>query len=377
MMMRRRHRVAILGGLALIALAPAAGRADIYHETNLVSSVAGMAPNTDTDLQNPWGVSFGPTGPFWVSNQITGNATLYNSAGVKQGLTVQIPPVGGGGNPTGQVFNSTASDFQIGGSKAIFIFATLNGTITGWTGGPGNTTAAVAQTVAGASYTGLTLGNNGAGNFLYAANDGQSRIDVFDNTFALSAAFAGKFVDPNLPAGYTPYNIRNINGTVYVAYENSAGDGGTVDSYDLNGNFLHRIASNGPGGTLSHPWGMAVAPASFGQFANDLLVGNEGNGQINAFKQDPITGNYTFDGQMSLVGSNGLPFNIGFGLWTLTFGNAGANGDPNTLFFVAGINNETGGLLGDITVPEPGSIVLMALGGVTLLGLYRRRSRMA
>lgn len=368
--MQRGILAAWLGAFAVVMACSAPAPADIYQEKNLVSNVPGLAPNVDPNLQNPWGVSFSPTSPFWVSNQITGNATLYNSSGTPQALVVTIPPSGGGGNPTGQVFNSTASDFQIGGSKAIFIFATLNGTITGWTGGAGNTNAAVAQIVDGASYTGLTLGNNGTGNFLYAANDGQGKIDVFDHTFALDASFAGKFTDPTLPAGFTPYNIRNIGGTVYVTYESNAG-GGVVDAFDLNGNFLRRIFANDASGPLSHPWGVALAPAGFGQFGNSLLVGNEGDGMINAF--DPASGNLL--GHIQMVDAQGNPFTVGFGLWTLTFGNAGANGNPNTLFFVAGINNETGGLLGSITapaMPEPASAFLLLTGGGLLFAGMRR-----
>jgi len=370
--MRRATRLALGGGIALIAAVSTSARADFYQVTNLASSVQGMAPNFDPDLQNPWGVSFAPTGPFWVSNQVTGNATLYNAQGVKQGLTVTIPPAGGGGNPTGQVFNSTASDFQIGGSKAIFIFSTLNGTITAWTGGPGNTNAAVAQIVPGASYSGLTMGNNGAGNFLFAANEGQGRIDVFDTTFALAGAFGGKFDDPALPAGFAPYNIRVLGGTVYVAYENENAGGGVVNAFDLNGNFLRRVSANGAGGPLDGPWGLALAPTGFGKFGGDLLVGNEGDGRINAF--DPLTG--AFKGQLDLFDANGNPVNIGFGLWSLQFGNAGANGDPNTLFFVAGINDETGGLFARIqSVPEPGTATLLGLGGLLFLGYRRLKGR--
>jgi len=362
--MRRAIPTAALIGLAL--LAPARG--DFFQETNLASSVKGMAPNFDPDLKNPWGVSHSPTSPFWVSNQVTGNSTLYNASGTKQGLTVTIP----NGNPTGQVFNSTTSDFQVGGSKAIFIFSTLNGTITAWTGGPGNTSAVVAQSITGASYTGLTLGNNGSANFLYAANDGQGRIDVFDTGFSLASAFAGKFVDPKLPSGFSPYNIQNLGGTLFVAYENENAGGGVVAAFDQNGNFLREVTANGSGGPLNGPWGLALAPRGFGKFGGDLLVGNEGDGLINAF--DPLTGQ--FKGQLDMVDKNGNPFNIGFGLWTLTFGNSGSNGNPNTLFFVAGINDETGGLFGKIqNVPEPGSAALVLLGGLAVLGTRRLRRR--
>jgi uncharacterized protein (TIGR03118 family) len=367
----RSHRIMLSVCVALVGSAHAAARGDFYQEKNLVSSVNGLAPHFDPDLQNPWGVSFGNGSPFWVSNQVTGNVTLYNTAGAKQGLVVTIPPGTPGGNPTGQVFNSTASDFVLPvGGKSVFIFDTLNGTIAGWNGASG-TTAQIAQTVPGASYTGLALGNNGAGNFLYADNDGQSRIDAFNSAFQLTA-LGGTFTDPTLPPGFTPYNIRNLGGKLYVSYESNAG-GGVVDAFDLNGNFLQRVTANGPGGPLSHPWGLALAPAGFGQFANALLVGNEGDGQINAF--DPSNGNFL--GTMSLLDTNGNPVSIGFGLWTLTFGGSNNDGDPNTLFFTAGINNETGGLFGSILPlsPEPSAVVLFGLGAIVVCGSRFRKAR--
>jgi uncharacterized protein (TIGR03118 family) len=262
-------------------------------------------------------------------------------------LVVTIPPGPNGGNPTGQVANTTANDFQIGGASPIFIFASLNGTISGWTGSTSTATPAPIPTQpSGSSFTGLELANNGNGNFLYAANDGLGRIDVFDTHYQNAASFAGKFSDPALAAaGFTPYNIRDLGGKMYVTYENSNSGGGAIDVFDLNGNLLQHLTQNGAGGPLSHPWGLALAPAGFGQFGGDLLVGNEGDGQINAF--DPTTGQFL--GQLSLVSAaNGNPTSIGFGLWTLTFGGSGQDGNPNTLYFTAGINNETGGLFGSI-----------------------------
>jgi uncharacterized protein (TIGR03118 family) len=318
-----------------------------FQVTNLVSSVPGLAPNTDPNLQNPWGVSFAGGSPFWVSNQITGNSTLYNSAGVPNPLVVTIPPGPNGGNPTGQVANTSTNDFLLGGAPPRFIFASLNGTISGWTGSSNTAIQAPIPTQpSGSSFTGLELANNGSGNLLYAANDGLGRIDVFDTQYQNVASFAGKFSDPALTAaGFAPYNIRDLGGKMYVTYENSNSGGGAIDVFDLNGNLLQHLTQNGAGGPLNHPWGIAMAPAGFGQFGGDLLVGNEGDGQINAF--DPTTGQFL--GQMSLVSAaNGNPTNIGFGLWTLTFGGSGQDGDPNTLYFTAGINNETGGLFGSI-----------------------------
>jgi uncharacterized protein (TIGR03118 family) len=317
--------------------------------TNLVSSVQGMAPNFDASLQNPWGVSFQAGGPFWVSNQVTGNVTLYDSSGVPNPLVVTVPPGPSGGNPTGQVANPSATDFLIGGASPSFIFASLNGTISGWLGGATATAAPIPAQPSGSSFTGLALANNGSGNLLYAANDGLGRIDVFNSSYHAAAGFAGKFADPALSAaGFTPYNIRNLGGKMFVTYENSSG-GGAVNVFDLNGNLLQHLSENGAGGPLAHPWGLALAPAGFGKFAGDLLVGNEGNGQINAF--DPTSGKFL--GQMALVtAGSGTATSIGFGLWTLTFGGSGSAGDPNTLFFTAGINNEKGGLIGSIK-PAP------------------------
>jgi uncharacterized protein (TIGR03118 family) len=345
--------------LALSTVLCLPSQAQFYQQTNLVSDVPGMASNTDPNLKNPWGISFGPTTPFWVSNQVTGNSTLYNGSGVPQALVVTIP----GGNPTGQVFNSTP-DFALSvGGKALFMFATLNGNIAGWNAALG-TTAEVRATTAGAAYTGLALGNNGAGNFLYAADGGG--IDVFNSAFAPST-LTGSFVDPGLPAGFTPYNVANIGGTLYVTYENETSGGGVIDKFDLNGNFLSRFTNNAAGGPLASPWGIALAPATFGTFGGAVLVGNEDDGHISAF--NATTG--AFLGQLQKP--DGTPV-ANTGLWGLAFGNSGAGFDPNSLYFAAGINGEVNGLFGRLTaVPEPSSCLL----GVECLlaAIIARRSR--
>jgi len=353
-----------LSGLALLFSAPADAGPIGYVQHNLVSDIPGLADHTDSNLKNPWGISFPPTGPFWVSNQVTGVATLYNGAGqpfpVANPLVVTIPPAGSG-NPTGQVFNGT-TDFNLPtGAPARFIFATLNGTLAAWNGASGTTAQIVATaSLANSVYTGLAIGNNGSGNFLYAANDSQGRIDVYNGAFA-PTTLAGSFTDPNLPMGFTPYGIREIGGTIYVTYENEAQGGGVVNAFDLNGNFLHRISANSEGGPLDDPWGLALAPATFGDFAGKLLVGNEGDGRISAF--DPVTG--SFAGQ--LTNSDGTPIENP-GLWGLTFGNGGIGGDPNTLYFAAGIQGEEHGLFGSLRpVPEPSSIVVASLGVLILL----------
>jgi uncharacterized protein (TIGR03118 family) len=325
-----------------------------YVQTNLVSDGAVAAAHTDANLKNPWGMSLSGGSPFWVSDQVTGVSTLYTvnatNNGTPAALVVTIP----GGSPTGQVFNSTTSDFQLNDSaKASFLFSTLGGTLSGWNNGEGMTAQQVAS-VAGAVFAGLALGNNGAANFLYAANLAGG-INVFDKNFS-PVTLSGSFSDPNLPSGYTPYNIQNINGTLYVAYVNFAKGGGFVDTYDTNGKFIARVASNG---TLNTPWGLALAPSTFGPLANDLLVGNLADGRISAF--DP-SHNYAFAGLLTL--SDGTVFSEP-GLWALSFGNGGNGGFMNTLYFAAGINNQKDGLFGSLaSVPEPSAwlLGLIALG---------------
>jgi uncharacterized protein (TIGR03118 family) len=229
------------------------------------------------------------------------------------------------------------------------MFATLDGNIAGWNSALG-TTAEVRVTTTGAVYSGLALGNNGTSNFLYAAN-GAGGVDVFNSAFA-PAALAGSFVDPGLPAGFTPYNVANIGGTLYVTYENETSGGGVIDKYDLNGNFLGRFTNNPAGGPLDSPWGIALAPASFGTFGGAVLVGNEGDGHISAF--NATTG--VFLGQLQKPG--GTPI-ANTGLWGLAFGNGGIGFDPNSLYFAAGINEQVNGLFGRLTaVPEPSSCFL-------------------
>jgi uncharacterized protein (TIGR03118 family) len=294
-----------------------------------------------------------------LANQSSGNSTLYNGSGAAQALVVTIP----GGSPTGAVFNSTASDFVLPvGGKATFLFATLGGSIAGWNSGS-VTTAQIVATPPGAAYTGLTLGSNGTANFLYAARHGG--IDVFNNTFGLTT-LSGSFTDPVLPAGFSPYNIANIGGVLYVSYENVPAGGGVVDAFDGNGNFLQRVSANGAGGTLASPWGMVLAPASFGSFGGDLLVGNEGDGHISAF--NPVTGQFL--GQLQKPGGGAI---VNSGLWGLAFGNGGAGFDSSSLYFAAGINAETDGLFGRLTpVPEPSCCLLVGCCLAASIGVRRR-----
>jgi uncharacterized protein (TIGR03118 family) len=359
----------------LLSIQPLAVFASPFAQTNLVSNIPGLAANFDPNLKNPWGVSHTATSPVWVSNQASNNATLYNAASIPQALVVTVPPTAPPPTgPTGQVQNSFGgTNFVENGAAATFIFATLAGSIDAWNASNG-TTAAVVHTTPGAVYTGLAIGSNASGNFLYAANFAGGRIDAFSSTFA-PTSLAGSFVDPNLPAGYVPYNIQNIGGKLYVEYatvdpithEAAEGAGiGVVDVFDTNGNFLQRIHSGGP---LNAPWGIAIAPAGFGEFGGDILVGNFGDGTINAF--DPITGNYVG----TLRDSSGNPI-VNDGLWSLDFRAVGSGFDPNALFITAGINDENDGLFAEIqAVPEPAAMALAALGFLGLAGIARRRRR--
>jgi uncharacterized protein (TIGR03118 family) len=368
----RSHRSWI--GLVLVLLTAGACEAGIvFKQTNLVSSVDNLAPVTDANLKNPWGISMSSTGPFWVSNQVTGTSTLYNGQGQKfpigNPLVVSIPSASGAG-PTGQVFNASSS-FQLEpGKKANFIFANLDGSISGWNPTVNPTTAIKPyQANDGAVYTGLAIGKSGSSDFLYAADSANGKIDVIDGSF-VKTSLAGNFTDPGLGSGFTPYNIQNIGGTLYVTYENEQKGGGIIDAFDLNGNFLRRLTSNGDGGTLASPWGMAVAPSTWKEFAGALLVGNEDDGRISAFNL--TTGDFL--GQLKDSQGN---FITNTGLWGLTFGNGGNGGDKNTLYFAAGIRGETEGLFGSLSaVPEPSSVVLLALGIVSTCGVaMRRRTR--
>lgn len=333
--MRIQARFAVLFGLALLALAPLTSQADSFHVTNLVSNIEGMALITDPLLQNPWGVSYGATGPFWVSNAGTSTATLYSGdvAGsdfTKVSLEVNVP-----GSPTGQVNNNTT---EFGG--AIFIFAGRNGSISAWS--PPGTQAEVKARVDGASYTGLAIGQDSQGNNrLYAANVRFGSIDVFDGNFE-RVFTPDLFTDPDLDANFHPFNIQNLNGVLYVTYQDQGNldHGGVVNAFDTDGNLLGRVAGGDP---LNAPWGLVIAPDGFGAFSGTLLVGNFGDGTINAF--DPTPGGTGFID--TLTDENGDPIVLD-DLWMLIVGNGTMAGDTNAVYFTAGINEEQDGLFGSI-----------------------------
>ncbi len=369
--------------VALITARPGVAQQRL-KQTNLVSDVPGMALLTDPNLVNPWGISFSGASPFWIANNGTGTSAVFNSVMGTIPLTVSIPlPTGGSASPTGTVFNNAGAAFPVGpgGPASTFLFATEEGTIAAWQGSLGTTALTVVdESAAGASYRGLAIAGSGAGGRLYAANFHNGSVDVFDAGFS-QVFLAGAFVDPTLPAGYAPFNVQNVGGRLLVSYaqqdalgaDDVPGAGhGFVDAFDLNGNFLQRLVTMGP---LNSPWGMTLAPSGFGSLGGSLLVGNFGNGGINAF--DPATG--LFLG--ALLAANGSPLSIP-GLWGLTFGNGGNGGDLNTLYFAAGIPGPSGeledhglfGSLSPLTTPEPASLVLVATGLLALLASgWRRR----
>ena len=335
--------VAILVAFALPSSLPAA---NAYIKHNLVSDIQGLADHTDPNLINPWGIATSPTSPFWFADAGSGKSTLYSTAGSGSipGLVVTVPPYGNAmvGSPTGIVFNGGTGFEVAAGKSAAFIFATQDGTISGWNSSVNQTNAIImVQTTSGnAVYKGLALAANGSANYLYAANFYAGTIDVFDSTWT-QVKNAGAFTDPNLPAGFAPFNIQNLGGNLYVTYakQNDAknadvsGPGnGFVDVYDPTGKLMQRLISRG---WLNSPWGVAIAPAGFGDYAGDLLVGNFGDGIINVFNLS--TGAYV----ASLQDVEGNPYVIE-GLWALQPGNGHNGGDANAIYFTAGIGGPNG-----------------------------------
>jgi uncharacterized protein (TIGR03118 family) len=326
-----------------------------YLQKNLVSDIPGLAAHHDPNLVNPWGIASGPVTPLWVANEGTGTATIYNTSGTPLPLVVTIP-----GAPTGQVFNTNATAFN--GDR--FLFASATGTIAGWRGPLGTTAETLVDNSGeGAVYLGLAIAQMGTNSTLYAADFARNRVDAFDGSGA-AVSLAGNFDDPTIPAGFAPFNIQNVGGTLFVSYAKQAGDEeepgpglGYVNKFDLDGNLLGRFASQG---VLNAPWAVVEAPGNFGEFGGDILIGNFGDGTINAF--DATTGDLVG----TLKDSQGNPL-INEGLWGLRFGNGGAGGDLGTLYFAAGIDDEEHGLFGSFTpVPEPSTY---ALGGLALLSL--------
>jgi len=335
-----------------VALAlPRAASAQFYAQHNLVSDGAIPADHAnDFDLVNPWGLAASSTSPWWVADNATNKSTLYNgNTGVKQGLVVNVP-----GNPTGIVFNSGTGFVIPGHGKAVFIFDGEDGTISGW---PGSGTAVFTFPItppAGSVYKGLAFAHTNGGDFIYATNFHEGTVDVWNGSFT---RITGGFSDPTIPAGYAPFGIQNIGGTIYVTYalrdasghDDVSGVGhGYVNAFDAAGNLLHRVQSKGP---LNSPWGIALAPASFGKFGGDLLIGNFGDGRIHAFDLK-LEGNGENRQDGPLHSTEGRPIEID-GLWSLQFGNGANAGPATTLFFTAGPFDEQHGLFGTLTPAGP------------------------
>jgi uncharacterized protein (TIGR03118 family) len=335
---------------SLVAGAATGGIADdVFTVHGLVGDSSGAAPATDGTLVNGWGLSAGPTTPWWVSDNGTNASTLYTGSGAKQALTVTVP-----GAPTGTVFNGSASAFVISqngkSGAARFLFATEGGTILGWSPAVNGATAiaGVDQSSAGAVYKGLTTLNDR----LYATDFHNGRVDVFDAAFKpVTAAFA----DPKLPKGYAPFGIQALAGSIFVTYakqdgarkDDVPGNGlGYVDQYTPDGQLVARVASGGrKNAPPNAPWGLALAPASFGVFSGDLLVGNFGNGRISAY-QDRGAGKWVFKGQLRKGDQSIVTID---GLWAIAFGNGAAGGPATSLYFAAGPGGESHGLFGAIT----------------------------
>jgi len=351
--------------LLLATLQAVAFAGTSFQQHNLVSDIPGLADQTDPNLVNPWGIAFSATSPFWIANNHSGSTTVYNGSGqpfpAANPLQVQIPASSGSNPPsapTGLVFNPTSGFVLSGGQPATFLFAGEDGTISGWNSAAGASAAIVVDNSAsGAVYKGLALGAASSGPVLYAANFSAGVIDVFDRNFS-QAILQGSFTDPDLPPGFAPFNIQNLGNRLFVTYarqdeakrDDVSGQGnGFVDVFDFDGALLKRLVSNG---NLNSPWGLALAPDQFGDFSKALLVGNFGDGTINAY--DPASGAYLG----ALQDSTGAAISIQ-GLWALQFGNGGNGGDASTLYFTAGIassdNIEDHGLFGSIQIASAGS----------------------
>ena len=329
--------------------ASARTQADVYSVRALVSdSAAAAAPAADASLVNGWGLSAGPATPWWAADNGTNTSTLYNGVGAKQALTVSVA-----GAPTGTVFNGSASDFVVSqnGKSAVarFLFATEGGTIMGWSPAV-NPAAAVAgadRSSAGAIYKGLAVANDK----LYASDFHNGRVDVFDKSFKL---VPGGFSDPRIAQGYAPFGIQALGGNIFVTYAQQdaqkkddvkAPGQGFVDEFTPDGALVAQVVNSGKkNAPLNASWGLALAPAGFGVFAGDLLVGNFGNGRISAYTQRGTK--WVFKGQ--LRGADGTPIAID-GLWAIAFGNGAAAGPASTLYFLSGPSVEAHGLFGSIT----------------------------
>jgi uncharacterized protein (TIGR03118 family) len=345
------------------------GFADSALVANKVGVVA-TATTLDANLSNPWGLVTSPGLPFWIADNNSNLATLYSGTGQVQtnavtgsntvGISIPASAAGVPANPTGQVYNGSGG-FLISTNKgqetALFIFAGEGGTIAAWANDSGATAATayddgVDNGTNHAVYKGLALGAVSGASYLYATDLHNNKIDVFDTNFVKPAAMQGKFIDPSMPADFVPFGIAALNSQLYVTYsqrdaamhDETTGAGlGYVDVFDFSGNFVSRFASAGP---LNAPWGIALAPAGFGSFAGDVLIGNFGDGAINIFAPN---GTSLATSMGPLTVNNGAMFAVP-GLWSLVFGDGDSDKPVTTLFYTAGFANQTDGVFGSIAV---------------------------
>ena len=339
-MQRRTATFTLALGLALM-FASSAAMAQ-YQIKNLVSNQPGQAKQDDPLLVNGWGIARSPGSPFWISDNGSGWSTFYTGTGVKAG-EVSIPSANGKGpgQPTGIVFNGNG-EFLVGGNTPFFIFATFDGTISGWAPQSNPNAAIIAVNNSGtlAQYTGLAITNHASGNFLYAADAWNNKVDVYDGNWN----WVKSFTDPTIPAGFAPFGIQDIDGLLFVSFAAQSGaTGGVVDIYSEDGTWLKQLTSGGP---LNQPWAFAAAPKNFGPLSNTLLIGNDNGGgsTINAF--NVLTGEFVG----TLKDVTGKPIKIDQ-LWGLEFGGGTAkNGAKNQLFFTAGPDSSLAGTFGVISV---------------------------
>ena len=337
-------RTALAACLGLVLFTITAPAHAQYKVTSLDSNQLRQAPTIDPLLGNAWGLARSATSPWWVSDNSTGWSTLYAANGTEESLKVVIPTAGNGptsptglngpGTPTGIVFNGS-SEFEVDGVKSSFIFATLDGTISGWPGTNRNQATIAADNSANkASYTGLAITSKTSGNFLYAADNANNEIDIYDGSFN----FVKSFGDPSIPSGFSVFGIQDINGLLYVAYAMTNGNaGGFIDLFREDGTFVKTLIQGPP---LNQAWGIAAAPSNFGPLSNTLLVTNNvTHGEINGF--DPITGKFV--GTLRDEWGKKIIIN---GVWGIAFGGGSTNnGATNTLFVTAGADDLAGSFL--------------------------------
>ena len=352
--LRSKYLWASASVLAVVLMAIAPAEAQHYTRTDLTQDAAGVSPtaaNTDPNLVNAWGLSRSSGSPWWVSDNGTGLSTLYDAAGVPQSLVVTIPAPGtstGTSAPTGTAFNYTTGFPVASGTPAVFLFVTEDGTVAGWNPGVSLTNAVIVVNHSKtAVYKGCAIAQTSFGPHFYATNFKTGRVDVFNQNFAPVRAEHDAFRDERLPDDFVPFNIQNVGGNLVVTFahrkpgskdEDHGAGMGYVDIFDAYGNLLQRLQH---GKFLNAPWGITEAPADFGAFSHRLLIGNFGDGTVNAL--DPISGRF----QGKLLDTTGAPLWID-GLWALSFGNGSKAGSSTDLYFTAGPSDENHGLLGKL-----------------------------